>query len=96
MTTLRVDTVKMRECGNDIIEAADTYNTNVRNLFTRVGEVPSRTSDWEGISAINYANVVVKEKMDYVNFGNGLVALGNTLVQYADELEKAIKNNKIK
>ena len=33
MARLRVDTVKMRECGNNIIEAADTYNTNVRSLL---------------------------------------------------------------
>lgn len=96
MAKLRVDTVKMSECGKDIVEAADTYNTNVRNLFTRMGEVPSKTKEWEGIAAVNYANAVVKEKIDYVNFGNGLIALGNTLIQYADDLEKAIKNNRIK
>lgn len=96
MARLRVDTVKMRECGNNIIEAADTYNTNVRSLFDRMAKVPNETKEWEGIAAINYANAVAKEKVDYVNFGNGLVALGNTLVQYADDLEKIIKNNKIK
>ena len=82
MATLKVDTTKMRECGKDIVEAADTYNTNVRNLFTRMSEVPSKTKEWEGIAD--------------VNFGNGLIALGKTLIQYADDLEKAIKNNKIK
>lgn len=96
MAILKVDTAKMRECGKEIIDAANTYNTNVRNLFTRMNEVPSKTKEWEGISAVNYANAVVKEKIDYVNFGNGLIALGNTMIQYADDLEKAIKNNKIK
>lgn len=96
MAIIKVDTVKLRECGNDIIAASSMYDSNINKLFNRMGDVPSKTKEWEGISAIKYANLVVKEKNDYIEFGKGLYDLGNSLVLYADDLEKIIVENRRK
>ncbi len=87
---INVDTKKVRDCGKDMMVAADSYKSNINNLFNRINGVPTRTKEWIGQASLNYSLKVAKEKHAYDQYGKCLNALGEELVNYASELEKAV------
>lgn len=95
MTAINVDTVKLRECGKDVLVASDKYIDNVRDLYERMYNVPIKTREWVGVGATNYANYVYKERVQYLNYGNSLKKMGQAMVDYANDIETAISKTKI-
>ncbi len=87
---INVDTNKIRDCGKDMVEVADYYKVNINNLFERINGVPVKTKEWVGEASKNYVFKLTKEKRYYDNYGKCLNALGEDLINYADELEKAV------
>ena len=95
MTKIKVDTTKLRECSKDILTGTSAFNSNINSLYSRLYNVPKTTKEWVGIASNNYASIVLKEKAQYVTYGNVLKTMGEMLRDYADDIEKAVKNNKI-
>lgn len=95
MTMINVDTVKLRDCGKDVLVASDKYSANIRDLYERMYNVPSKTREWVGVGATNYANNIYKERVQYLNYGNSLKKMGQAMIDYADDIEKAVSKTKI-
>lgn len=95
MTAINVDTVKLRDCGKDVLVASDKYINNIRDLYERIHDVPTKTREWVGVGATNYANYVYKERVQYLNYGNSLMKMGQAMIDYADDIEKAVAKTKI-
>ncbi len=88
---IKVDTIKLRECGRDLSIASDSLKNNVNNLFARIEGVPTRTKEWVGEASTQYSNMVLREKNDYDRYVNNMIVFSNSLINYADELERAVK-----
>lgn len=95
MTKIKVDTTKLKECSSSILTGVAAFSTDINNLYNRLYNVPRVTKEWIGVSANNYASIVLKEKAQYVNYASSLKTMGDILNDYADDIEKAVKNTKI-
>lgn len=95
MTKIDVDTAKLKDCGKDILSASTDFNSNISSLFERMYNVPITTKEWIGKSSKIYASNVLKEKSNYDNYGTELKKLGQSLIDYADDLEMTVRNTKI-
>ena len=95
MTKINVDTIKLAECGKNILSEAGDFNTNINNLYSRLYNVPRVTKEWVGVAANNYASIVLKEKKQYITYGDTLKKMGELLIDYALDIEKAVKDTKI-
>lgn len=96
MAKIYVDTTKIKDNGLEILGNVEKYKKNINDLFDRISNVPTQTYEWVGKSSNDFVKEVIKEKEDYINFGDGLNNLGTELGKYADSLEKAIVELDIK
>ncbi len=94
MANINVDTTKMRECGEDIMELSNELGENFEQLFTRLANMPAKTFEWVGSSANNFAITTNIEKSDYVKLKNNIYMLGKHLVESADSLDETIKKSR--
>ena len=96
MTKTSIDISKLRQCGEDILSETDSYIKNINGLFELINNVPTKTKEWTGVGAERYAEAVYKnEKINYDNYGSELKKLGQSLIDYADDLDSIIEYNKI-
>ena len=95
MTMIDVDTVGLKECSDSVILASNGFNSEINNLYSRLYNVPKITKEWIGIGANNYASLVLKEKAQYVAYGNSLKEMGRILRGYAEELESIVEKTRI-
>lgn len=96
MTKINVDTVKLSECGKDILSSVCYFNSNINGLYTKIYNVPRVTKEWVGVAANNYAAMLVKEKDQYINYGISMKKIANILIDYANDINIAIESTKIK
>lgn len=94
MPKLEIDTLKIREYGEDVEQLAMEYHTCINDLFKRMYLVPVTTEEWVGSSAKSYADTIIKDKDDYINYGEYLKKCGNELKNFADQLDNIIENTR--
>lgn len=95
MTKVNADISQIREFGNDVLVAVDSYKQNVNNLFEKMNGVPTKTKEWIGEASNNYVTMISNDRNQYDSYGDGLEKFGNQLLDYADKLDDAIKNTRI-
>lgn len=95
MTKLNVNTSKVKTLGENMVKISNSFYSDVNSLYNRVYKVPMVTREWVGVASNNYASILLKEKTQYVNYANSLKEMGNILIDYATDIEQAIKNTKI-
>lgn len=94
MANIEINTTKLRECGQDTVRLATEYVEIINDLFQRMYQVPTVTEEWVGTSSTNYANLVIQDKDQYIQYGNMLKKYGNSLINYADSVDEAIRNTR--
>jgi len=94
MTDINVDTVKMRDCGNDIKDLAKDLEDTIEAMFNRISNMPER-SEWVGDSASRFVSLADSDKMQYIALKESLNEYGNYLVDSAEEFEKTIRELKV-
>ncbi len=92
MAEIKVDTVKMRECGNDIMRISNEIGNEFDNLFNRLINMPTKTFEWTGMAAKSYASKMKTEKSEYIQLKNNLYNYGKYLVDCANNLDGKISN----
>lgn len=92
MAEIKVDTVKMRDCGNDIIQISLELGEEFELLFEKLQNIPIKTYEWTGAGAMAFASRAGQEKIQYMNFKNDLYKRGKFLVDYANYLESNINS----
>lgn len=92
MAEIKVDTVKMRECGNNIMQISLEIGEEFDQLFERLQNIPTKTFEWTGASAQAFASRAIQEKPQYMNLKNDLYKRGKFLVDYSNYLESNIES----
>lgn len=90
MKDIHIDTVKIRNCGNEIIKISVQMNEIINAMFNRINNMPTTTGEWVGPSANEYAQRANLEKRQYTVFANELYAKGKYLIDYANAMEQKI------
>lgn len=88
----KIDSVKLRECGNDIIVETNGINEALEKIFSRIANMSSNTGEWVGIGADTFARLASIDKAQYINFKEDLYKMGQLLVDTASILERDIKD----
>ena len=90
MSEIYVETKKMRESGNEIINLVEEFKAILDAMFTRIENVPLNTKEWVGDSATLFASLANKDKVQYYNYATSLYKYGKYLVDCADYFDKTI------
>ena len=88
MSEIYVDTVKMRECGNEILSLVEELKLTMQTMFSRIENMPTQTKEWIGDSSQYYVTLATHDKIQYMNHANDLYKYGKYLLDCADYFEK--------
>lgn len=92
MSEIYVDTEKMRNCGNTILDLVEEFKATLDAMFTRIENIPLNTKEWVGESATLFVNLANKDKVQYYNYATSLYKYGKYLVDCADYYDKTLDN----
>ncbi len=92
MSDIYVDTEKMRNCGNEILNLVEEFKATMDAMFTRVENVPLNTKEWVGDSAMLFASLANKDKVQYYNYATDLYKYGKYLIDCADYYDKILNS----
>ena len=85
-----VNTNKLREAGNDIISLTNEINEIYNDIFSLIGDMPTKTGEWQGSSAVGFTMAAKIDKANYVMLNNDVKKYGNYLINYANKLDSKI------
>ena len=92
MADFECDTQMLRDEGKKFIGYANDYCKSIDKFFEILTTLDIN-GVWKGKQYPIYRNRVTYEKKEYDRFGEGLKAIGNELVDYADSLEDLANKN---
>lgn len=90
-TNIDIDTKKIKEAGNNIVNLSFELIEILNNFYRRIDEIPIKTREWVGSKAIDYTKLCDIEKEEYMKYINSLKLLGNSLVTYSENLDNIAK-----
>lgn len=85
-----VNTNRLREAGNDILSLTSEINEIYNDMFSLIENMPTKTGEWQGGSALDFAATAKKDKANYINLNNDVKKYGNYLINYANKLDSTI------
>lgn len=91
MNETYIDTIKMCEKGQEILEQVEELKLVIETMFNRIENMPSSTLEWTGESSQLFVNLANKDKVQYNNYANDLYRYGKYLIDCAEYMEKVIK-----
>jgi len=94
MSDINIDTVKMRDCGKDIMNLAESLNGTIEAMFSRISNMQIR-SEWIGDSSGLFTKLAEADKAQYIALKNSLYAYGSYLVDCAEQFEKTAREIKV-
>ncbi len=87
MQKINVNTEKLKECGNDMLNLAIELNQQIDGLFNELTNIENTC--WNGYSANEFVRFCKLDKKQYVKFKNNLYKEGKFLLDSAQMLESA-------
>ena len=90
MNEIYIDTAKMKEKGQDIIDQVEELKITIDAMFNRIKNIPVSTLEWTGESANTFVTLAEADKVQYVNYANDLYKYGKYLKDCADYMDKQI------
>lgn len=93
MASVSIDTVKLRECGNDVMQLSANLNEVLNELYKRIDSMPEKTLEWTGSSAQRFVQKVDVEKIEYLKLKQIIYDYGKYLVVAADRYDDAARKN---
>ena len=91
MAEINVDTVKLKECGKDIMALTTELNEVLFNLFERINKIPVTTREWTGNAANEFVYKLNIEKKYYLALNNNIYRYGKILYESSCNLEQITK-----
>ena len=88
---IEIDTDKLREIGNDILNEANNYKTNIDYLKNRINNINPKTCEWIGSSALEFID---KFNIDYNKYNDVYILFkeyGNYLIDCSNKIDNIIK-----
>ena len=86
-----IDTIKIRNCGNDIVKLSNDLEIIIESLFSDLSKINTNLI-WVGKSADYFIEKSKIDKNQYLSFQKRLNGVGRTLQENADNYNKNIKN----
>lgn len=90
MSEIHVDTAKIKECGQDIVDLSTTLAEIINTMFNRINNINKVTGEWVGSSATDFVNKANLDKNQYITMKNQIYQHGKYLIDYANEMENKI------
>lgn len=94
MVEIKLDTEKIRSCGNMLIELSNELNEAINCFFNRICDMPTITGEWISDSAVEYSRIAKLDKVQYITLKNELMNEGKFLVSQAEIIEQEIASLK--
>lgn len=94
MANINIDTIKIRECGNDLLQLSQEYGEIIDLLFRRIASM-EQTGEMVGQAAQDISNIARNDKLQYLQFKKDLDGLAKILIHSASSYENATRNNRI-
>lgn len=88
MAEIKANDVKIRQCGETIIELADEYDKAINDLFDSLGKLNKGV--WAGGSANSYVALLAKDKKQFLNHGEYIKIYGKVIKNTGDNVERII------
>ena len=92
MADFECDTQMLRDEGKKFLDYANDYSKSIDKFFEILTNLDVN-GVWNGKQYPKYRSRVTYEKRDYDKFGEGLKAIGNELVDYAESLTDVASKN---
>ena len=89
-----VDTTKLKKGGEDIVKLSNDFKELCNGLYSRLYNIPYKTGEWYGTSAIKFSESTIDEKIESLEFKNELYEFGKTMIEVANSYNTEITNNK--
>lgn len=94
MENINIDTKKIRECGQDIMNLSVELNEIITLLFNHINTLSSKTGEWQGSSATKFIEYAGVDKIQYLKMKEAIYQSGKYLTTYADSMERVINEVK--
>lgn len=88
-----IDTVKVSECGQQILNEASAYKEIIDNLYNKINNMTSKTFEWVGAGANQYVEKVNNDYKLYCDIHDILTEYGQFLIDVSSNIEDTIKRN---
>lgn len=88
MTEIYVDTVKMRNCGNEVLDLVEQFKAVLDAIFERI----EKMKEWVGESAQRFIALTIADKTQYYNYANSLYSYGKYLIDCADYFDNLMND----
>lgn len=89
MAKISMDPEQAITYGNQIIADAKTYNSEIKNIYTIVGDLKST---WTGSAAQRFTDNIESFKTDYEKFGKLIDEFGELLVAIGKDYKNLEEN----
>ena len=89
MAKINIDPEQAINYGNEIVQHASTYNTEVNRIYSIVGDLKST---WTGSAAQRFTDNIESFKADYEKFGKLINDFGELLVAIGKDYKDLEEN----
>ena len=92
-----INTVKMKECGNDLVKLSLSLKELYDALYDRIKYMSADpdtgkcTGEWQGIAAKSFSKTVFFDKEQIIGLRNTLHLFGDLMIESAENYEGRIK-----
>ena len=86
----KIDTNKLKDYGESIVDSSRKLNDEIQKIYDRIINVPIKTGEWQGESALSFAKKVQKDKISVLNTKKKIYNCGNALLKVSDNYERGI------
>ena len=93
MEDIYVDTIKLKETGENIVKLGNELNEELNFIFSRLTNL-SKMDAWVGIAVEDYIARANIEKQQYMQFKDAVIQMGKFLIEKSDIIESEINNSK--
>ena len=92
MLDINVDIERVNDTATKIINNVSEYERLINNFFKRINEMPN-TGEWTGNNAEEYSRIVLLDKNDYINFGQGIKDIAKEMTVFANNTQELVQKN---
>ena len=94
MADINIDTVKINECGQDLVKLSNEMNMIINQMFTRINNISGSEGIWVGPGAEKFKQYANIDKKQYTTFIDNFYKFGKYLIDYSSSYEQLIKGVK--
>ena len=95
MAGIEFDMTRYKMHAQDVKKNIDEFNILINNFYKRIQQIPTKSGEWYGTSALKFVSLINPEYTSCNNFVDKLYSFSNLMLDFADEMVKLEQNNKV-